>query len=295
MGFDPKTDKYPYPEDTDRHYIILKKNDGEIFDENYPYVDRSFGFRFKRFWVRVCLYILVFPVAKIRLGLRVRGRGNLRRHKELLKGGALSCSNHVHFWDYIAVMSALRPRRTDVLVWAENVRGENKKLIRLVGGIPIPDSGVRATVACMKATKEYLGNGGWLHVYAEGSMWEYYRPVRPFKSGIGYLACRTGKPVVPMAFSYRKPGWIRRKIFRQIALFDLVIGEPILPNEALDLKERETDLVSRCHEEVCRLAGITPEEDLYPPIYDNSKRVDYYTDTYGKNYGGKAKGNNRNG
>ncbi len=294
MGFDPETDKYPYPKETDRHYIILKKNDGAVFDANYPYVDRSPGFRFKRFWMRVGLFLLAFPVAKIRLGLRVKGRKNLKKHKELLAGGALSCSNHVHFWDYIAVMYALRPRRTDVLVWAENVRGENKKLIRMVGGIPIPDSGVRATAACMKATKEYL-DGGWLHVYAEGSMWEYYRPVRPFKPGIGYLACRTGKPIVPMAFTYRKPGWIRRKLFRQIALLDLTIGEPLLPDETLDKKERETDLVKRCHEEVCRLAALTPEENLYPPIFDRSERVDYYTDVYGKDYGKKTKGKGNNG
>lgn len=295
MGFDPKTDKYPYPKSTDKHYIILKKNDGAVFDEHYPYVDDSFGFRFKRFWMRVGLTLLAFPLAKIRLGLRVKGRKNLKKHKELLSGGALSCSNHVHFWDYIAVMYALRPRSTDVLVWAENVRGENKNLIRQVGGIPLPDSGMRATIACMKATKELLNDGGWLHVYAEGSMWEYYRPVRPFKSGIGYLSCRTGKPVLPMAFSYRRPGWIRRKIFRQIALLDLTIGEPLLPDESLGIQERETDLVRRCHEEVCRLAALTPEENLYPPIFENSERVDYYTDTYGKNYGKKAKGKDGNG
>ena len=90
-----------------------------------------------------------------------------------------------------------------------------------------------------------------------------------------------------MAFSYRKPGWIRRKIFRQIAVFDLSIGEPLAPNEELGFKEREEDLVCRCHEAVCRLAGITPEVDLYPPIFDDSERVDYYTDTYGKDYGKK--------
>lgn len=286
MGFDPKTDKYPYPESTDKHYIILKKNDGTVFDENYPYIDRSFGFRFKRFWVRLLLRVLVFPLARIRLGLRIKGRKNLKRNRELLKGGALSCSNHVHFWDYIAVMDAVRPHRPNVLVWAENVRGENKNLIRLVGGIPIPENSVRATLACMKAAKETV-DGGWLHVYAEGSMWEYYRPIRPFKSGIGYLACRTEKPIVPMAFSYRRPGWIRRKIFRQIAVFDLVIGEPLFPNGELGFKEREEDLVRRCHETVCRLAGITPEEDLYPPIFNDSKRVDYYTDVYGKDYGKK--------
>ena len=26
--FDPKTDKYPYPEQTDMHYLKIKKNNG---------------------------------------------------------------------------------------------------------------------------------------------------------------------------------------------------------------------------------------------------------------------------
>lgn len=47
--FDPKSTKFPYPENTDQHYIILKKDDGQVFDENYPYVDESFSMRFKQF------------------------------------------------------------------------------------------------------------------------------------------------------------------------------------------------------------------------------------------------------
>lgn len=272
--FDPKTDKYPYPEYTDRHYLKIKKNDGTVFDRNYPYVDCSKRFRFKCFWVRVLLNLIVFPVARIRLGLKIRGRKNLKQHRELLKNGALSCANHVHLWDYICVMRAVRPYRTNVLSWAPNVSGENGKLIRLVGGIPIPEENAHATMQCIRAVREVL-DGGWLHIYAEGSMWEYYAPIRPFKSGIGYFACQFEKPIVPMAFSYRKPNWVRRKIFGQIACFTLSIGEPLFADPTLPRKQREENLVKRCHEEVCRLAGIDPEKNLYPPIFEQTKRIDY--------------------
>ena len=284
MGFDPKTNKYPYPESTDQHYIVLKKNNGTVFDAEYAYNDTSRGFRFKKFLVRVCLNVLVYPIARIRLGLKIKGRENLKKHREELKNGALSCANHVHFWDYIAVMRALRPIHPNVLVWAPNVRGENAKLIRLTGGIPIPENDARATLSFMRSIREILDSSGWLHIYAEGSMWEYYRPIRPFKSGIGYIACRYEKPILPMAFSYRKPGWIRQRVFRQLAVFTLTIGEPLFPDPALDFRDREIDLVTRCHREVCRLAGIEPDEDLYPPVFHDSKRVDYYTDTYGEGY-----------
>ena len=34
--FDPKTKKYPYPEDTGSHYLIVKKDDGTVFLEKVP-------------------------------------------------------------------------------------------------------------------------------------------------------------------------------------------------------------------------------------------------------------------
>lgn len=274
--FDPKTKKFPYPNDTGAHYIILKKDNGAVFDRDYPYVDRSAGMRFKQFLVRVLLYIIVFPVARIRLGLRIKGRENLKKHKEELKKGVISCSNHVHFWDYIAVMRATLPYKTNILAWDKNVRGENAALIRLVGGIPIPVGDVHASIAFKKALSEVLNGGGWLHIYGEGSMWEYYQPIRPFKPGAAHLACKLNKPILPLAFSYREPGFIRKKIFHQIALFDLHIGEPLYADASLPRAERERDLTVRCHQAVCRLAGIDPAENVYPPVYDNSRRVDYY-------------------
>ncbi len=275
MSYDPKTHKFPFPEDTDKHYITVKKDNGLVFDAKYPYIDDSKLFRFKKALIRILLYILVFPVATVRTGLRIKGRKNLKKNKEILKKGVISCSNHVHFWDYICVMKAVRPFKPYVIVWARNIRGENGTMSRLTGGIPFPDDNIHGAGAFMRAVRKML-DGGWLHIYAEGSMWEYYKPIRPFKGGMGSLSIKNGKPILPLAFSYREPGFIRKKIFRQIALLDLHIGEPIFADDNLPSYERENDITMRAHDEVCRLAGIDPEENLYQPIFDNSKRVDYY-------------------
>lgn len=283
--YDPKTNKFPYPEYTDKHYIIIKKDRGIVFDENYPYVDNSKKFKRKRRFIRFIILVLVFLMTKIRLGLKVKGKKNLKENKELIKKGVISVSNHIHMWDYLAIMRTIhRYKWPYVLVWDKNVNDKQGKNVRYVGGIPIPTN--------IKGTKKYLSDiekllkDNWLHLYAEGSMWEYYRPIRPFKRGASYLAIKFNKPIIPFAFTYRKPNFIRRKIFRQIACLTLNIGTPIYANPKLSGKDQELDLTRRCHEEVCKLAGINPKENLYDSIYDNSKRIDYYTDTYGINYKG---------
>ena len=283
--YDPKTKKYPYPEDTAGHYLIVKKDDGTVFDTSYPYVDTSAGMRIKQALLRAALYAVAFPLAGIRLGLRIRGRENLKKHRDVISGGVISVCNHVHMWDYIAIMNAVKPRRPYLLVWAPNIRGENGKTVRLVGGVPIPDQSA-GTRAYLRALRVLLGGGGWLHVYSEGSMWEYYRPIRPFKHGAAYLACEFDKPILPLAFSYREPNWIRKHVFRQIACLTLNIGEPIFADKSLSKKEMKKDLTIRSHEAVCRLAGIEPKDNLYPPVFSNSVRVDYYADSYGEGYRG---------
>lgn len=286
MIFDPKTNKFPYPEYTDKHYLVVKQDDGTIFDARYPYVDDSFKFRFKRFWIRVLIVLVVFLTARVRMGLRIKGRKNLRKYKSVIKNGVISICNHVHMWDYIGIMSGVKIRWPYLLAWQKNISGELGGLIRGVGGIPIPENNLGGTAAYFNALKKLLDSGHWLHIYPEGSMWEYYQPIRPFKRGPAYLSIKLNKPIIPLAYSYRKPGWIRRKIFNQIALFTLHIGEPIYPNIQLDDNDIEIDLTKRCHEAVCKLAGIEPSENLYKPVFNNDKRVDYYTDTYGVGYKG---------
>lgn len=265
----------PYPEQTDGHYLKIKKDDGTVFDKDYPYVDKSKKFRFKQWWVRVLLYLIVFPMSYIRMGLKIRGKKNIRKNKKLLKQGVISISNHVNMWDYIAVMNAIKPFRSYVLVWNKNVSGESGPLVRLVGGIPIPENDFHATEAYLEAVKDLFDNGGWLHIYPEGSMWEYYRLIRPFKKGIAHLARMSHKPILPMAFSYRKASWIRKTLFKQPGVFNLCIGEPIFLDERLPIQDQEIDLLNRCHQVVNALAGLGEEENPYEAIFNNSKRIDY--------------------
>ena len=282
--FDPKTNKFPYTLETDKHYLIVEKNKGLVFDENYPYIETKKSFKFKQWLVRILLYLIVFPVYAVKMGLRIKGRKILRKNKKLLKQGVISVSNHVHMCDYICIMNAIRPHKSNVLAWAPNINGENGTLIRLVGGIPIPEDSYRGTKEYIKAVGTVLNNSGWLHICSEGSMWEYYCPIRPFKKGAAHFAFRYNKPIIPMAFSYRKPGWIRRKIFKQIALFTLTIGEPLFIDESLPKEEQIEDLTKRSHDAVCKLAGIDPNENIYPPIFNHNTRIDYYTTKYGVGY-----------
>ncbi len=274
--FDPRPTKYPFPEYTDSHYLIVKKNDGTVFDAAYPYVDKTPSFMRKRKLFNVLLRLIVFPLTRLRLGLKVKGRENLDKYADELKNGAVLCSNHVHLWDFLAIRSALLPHKPYVLIWAPNVRGENGKNMRLIGGIPIPDTGPAATSAQLKAIDGLLDSGDWLQIYSEGSMWEFYQPIRPFKRGTAYIARRSDKPLLPMAFSYREPGWIRKHIFRQTALFTLNIGTPLYADPSLLGKDADNDLCARSHDAVCRLAGIDPADNIYPPVFNKTRRVDYY-------------------
>ena len=216
--FDPKTKKYPYTEYTDQHYLVIKHNNGMKFDKNYPFVDNSKSFKSKRFWLRVFLYTLVYPLTIIRQGLKVKGRKNLKKYKDVINNGIISCCNHIHIWDFLGISYAIRPKKPRYLVWPQNIRGSLGGALRAMGGIPVPDDNkVSSQFKFSKEVGQYLEEKNWLHIYPEGSMWEYYKPIRPFKRGLGIFACKYDRPILPMAYSYRKPGWIRRKIFKQIA------------------------------------------------------------------------------
>ena len=271
--FVPNTDKYPFPEDTGGHYLEVNMDRGIIFDKDYPYVDYSKGFAFKRFWVRLLLLIIVFPVSLIKMGIKIEGKHNLKRYKAVLKHGAVTIANHVAMWDYICVMKAIHKIKWPYLLsWDKNINGESGPLVRMVGGIPIPEKDNDATISFMKATKKLLDDGNFLHIYPEGSMWEFYTPIRPFKRGAASFAIKNNKPILPMAFSYRKPNWIGRKIFRKNANFTLNIGEPLFANPDLEKTAQIDDLTRRAHAAVVSLAGLT-DINPYPAIYNNSKKI----------------------
>ena len=258
-----------YPDRLDEHTEELKITHEVTVDENYPFLDKSFKFRFMRAMMHLGIFTLVFPLHHLFYGLKIEGRKNLRIHKKLLENGAMTASNHVHRWDFLFVLEAVRYRMMYFPAWKENLNTPDEKFVRFAGGIPIPDS-VHAMKRFNMAFDEIHVMKKWVHAFPEQSSFYYFQPIRPFKKGVFTLAHRYNIPVLPMAFSYRKPRFpftlvnaLRVLVGNQkLPMITLRIGEPVLFDTSLGRKEAIAKMRKNCHAAVVRLAGI--KNNPYP-------------------------------
>jgi len=253
-----------YPEKPDGHMVPVKIVHEIYLDENYPFYDRSFSFIFMRNLMHLGIYTLVFALSHLRFGIKIEGRDVLRRHKKLLKNGAMTVSNHVHRWDFLFVLQALRYRKMYFPAWKEQFCGKDKDFIRLAGGIPVPES--ISLMKCFNSAFDKIHeNKIWIHAFPESSRFDYFQPIRPFKKGVFTLAQRYNLPVIPLAISYRKPvfpftivNFLRSVTGKQkLPMITIRIGEPIMFDQNLTRKEAVIKLRRETHEAVARLAGIS--------------------------------------
>ena len=265
---------YVYPNRSDEHMISVKHLRDTHFDVNYNYYDKTFFNKVKRFVLRIALYLVGFPVCTIRHGLKIYGRENLKKHKELLKNGAITICNHVFMWDYICVLKAIRPRLEYLIGWKTNFEGPNGPLIRWVGGIPVPTDNMRAMVKFKKAIDDVLIDGEWLHVFPEGSMWFYYPDIRPLKPAVFKFAVTHNKPIVPLTISFRprKGLW---KLIGKKPLVDIHVGEPLLVDTSLPKEEAIDKLHKEAYHIMQVMNGINPGD----PTYNLNQNIDEYIKT----------------
>jgi len=253
-----------YSSKLDQHIMKMNYAHDLTLDENYPFLDKSFGFRFVRAMEHFVIYTIVFPLCSLRFGLKIEGRNILKKHRALLKDGAMTISNHIHKWDMLFVLKAIRYRSIYFPVWKENLKTTDRGFVRYTGGIPIPES-----VSLMKyfnqAFDDVRAKKKWIHAYPETAMFYFFQPIRPFKKGVFTMAYRYNLPVIPIAFSYRKPRfpYTLVNVFRSITgnqklpMITLRVGEPLLFDTSLNRKEAVLKMRKDCHEAVVRLAGIS--------------------------------------
>lgn len=265
---------YKYPNRSDEHMITVKHLRDVNCDINYPYLDKSLWYKIKRVILWILLNPLIFLVVKIRHGVIIHGRKNIRKNKELLKNGAITICNHVFMWDYLCVLMAIRPRLQYLLAWKTNLEGPNGPLIRWVGGIPIPTGNIKAMAKFKNAVDEVLENGKWLHVFPEGSMWFYYPDIRPLKPAVFRFAVEHNKPVLPLTISFRPRKGIF-KIFSKNPFADVHIGEPMLPDTSLSKKEATDKMHKEAYHIMQTMMGIKETD----PNYNTNQNIDEYVKT----------------
>ncbi|MDR2629720.1 MAG: 1-acyl-sn-glycerol-3-phosphate acyltransferase [Spirochaetaceae bacterium] len=258
-----KTDNAPYvpdiglvyPSQPDAHMNLKPKEIDLVIDENYPFLDKSFWFRFRSAMIYLGIFVLVFILSPIRFGLKIEGREKLKKHRALLRNGALTVANHVLRWDFLCILQAIRFRRLYFPAWKENLSGSDRHLIRLVGGIPVPTD-IHVIKYFNQAFDELHKKKKWFHVFPESSSWPYYQPIRPFKKGMFTIAYKYQLPIIPMAFSYRPAKGLYRLFKKNYPLITLRMGEPILPDLTLPRKDAVNLLRNQCHKAIVELAGI---------------------------------------
>ncbi len=265
---------YEYPERSDEHMINVKHIADVKLDTEYPYFPKGFKFGFIRTVYWLVVNTIVFPLMNLSHGLRIHGKKNLKKHKKEYKNGLITISNHVFYWDYLAVIKAMRPHLAYFPAWKTNFEGPNRHLIRMSGGIPVPTGDWHCMMKFNKAIEHVLESGKWLHFYPEGSMWFFYPDIRPLKKAVFGYAVKYDKPVLPITMSFRKRRGLL-KLFGKGPCVDLHIGEPLYADKSLTPREAEQKLHAEAYHVMQVMNGINPGD----PTYNTDQNIDTYKKT----------------
>lgn len=262
-----------YPQENPFERTLFPVFDRELaIDENYPYIDDSPKSRFLirlayLFILKICLNIMLH----VKMGLRIRGREVLKKHKEGLKNGAITIANHVFRLDCPCVLLAVRAKHTTrIPMFAPNFRTKDSFFLRIVGGIPIPEAeaGMSAMKKFNEAFDEFNRRGWWFHIFPEACRWDMYKPLRPFQKGAFTMSYKYGKPLLPCVITYRE----RKGIFRlfgpkNLPLLTVTIGEPIYPDTTQPRKVEVERLRGIAHAQMQQMAGIV--HNPWPTTWGN--------------------------
>lgn len=266
---------YTYPERSDQHMLELKRTREIHLDENYNYMPKGACFKIGRAFVASLLHLIVFPLMRLTHGLKIYGKENLKKHKDELKDGAITISNHVFMWDYLAVQKAIRPHISYFPAWKPNFESGWQPFMRALGGMPIPEGDIRSMVAFKRGMDEVVRSGKWLHVYPEGSLWYFYPDIRPLKPAVFTYAVKYDKPLIPITMSFRP----RKKgilwIFGQGPCVDLHISEPIYADKTLPPRKAAEELRARAYKIMQKMNGIKPGD----PTYNENQDINTYQKT----------------
>lgn len=265
---------FTYPERSDQHMLELKRTRQLELDENYEYMPHGFWFRIKRALVAAVLHVIVFPLMHLTHGLRIYGRENLKKHKNELKNGAVTISNHVFMWDYLCVLKAIRPHISYFPAWKPNFESGFQTFMRILGGMPIPEGDYKSMMAFKKGLEEVMESDRWLHVFPEGSLWYFYPDIRPLKPAVFMYAAKYNKPLIPISMSFRpRKGF--RKLFGKGPFVDLHIAEPIYADQSLNTRAAAYELRNRAYRIMQEMNGIHPGD----PTYNEDQNIKHYHKT----------------
>ncbi|MCF0175509.1 MAG: 1-acyl-sn-glycerol-3-phosphate acyltransferase [Bacteroidales bacterium] len=260
-----------YPTDDPLTKLLPFKNvKNYVFDENFPYFDKSLKFRLNHAVAHFIVHCPLYIVNKLKYGMRYRGRDVLRGYKSQFKNGIITVCNHCYRLDGAAIAQLLHHDLWTPML-KEHINGEDSWSLRHFGGIPVPDT--RAAMAKFnEAFDEIHERKGWINVFAEGRRWSFYKPLKPFMKGAFTMAYKYNVPIVPVCITFRE----RKGIYKYLGpknepLMTITAGHPIFPDRN-NRRNLEVDrLLHLTHATICEMAGI--EQNPWPAFWPNEAEV----------------------
>ena len=264
-----------YPEQDPVTRLFHAEQDREfVVDENYPFIDDRLSWRLEQKywgWPFILHFLVGFLNLQCKYGLRIEGREWLKKYEKELAGGAISLGNHCAPTDCPAIILAIKGKSTvKIPMFTPNFRTKNQYLMRLIGGVPIPEpeAGLSAMKKFNQAFDTFHERGYWFHIFPEAAQWQYYKPLRPFQKGAFTMAYKYNMPLVPCVVTYRKrTGLYLLTGKREEPLFTVKIGEPIFPDTTQPRKDEVERLRNLAFERMLELAGI--EHNTWPSVPEN--------------------------
>lgn len=146
--------------------------------------------------IRACVITANRPFCRITFGIRAPSTPPLPS-----SGPVILVSNHASFTDPMVLFAtANRPIRF-LMAREYYARSSLRWLFRLAGSIPVSRGHIE--VSAIRAMLHVLARGEVLGVFPEGGI-EEYRKEEGYR-GVGYLALKTGAPVIPAAITWHSP------------------------------------------------------------------------------------------
>lgn len=256
-----------FPEDDPFvHKLTYENIYNEVFDENYPYIDKSWKWKLGHFWASFRFYTVCKWFNPLFFGMRYEGKENIKKHKKELADGAITVCNHAYSWDFITVWAGSGQSNLWYPAWADNFQTKVRDKMRHTCGIPVPKT-MSALKKFNEAFDELHERKAWIHVFPEECRWNNYKPLRPFRKGAFIFAYKYKIPIIPMVIVYRERTGLYKLFNKKAPLYTCRVGEPIYPNFDLPRKEAVDEVRDRVHAKMCEMAGII--ENPWPSVQPN--------------------------
>jgi 1-acyl-sn-glycerol-3-phosphate acyltransferase len=197
---------------------------------------------------------------------RIRHQGTLPS-----RGPLLVAANHQGWVDGF-LLAASFPLRAEVGLLGDR-EGTGKvwwwrAVLRAVGiVIPIERSGTAADRDAIAATLAALARGAIVVVFAEGRVSRVESSLGPFARGVGYLALRSGAPILPVWLSGTAELYLRKELVT-------IAGTPRAVPRGAPTKEATRTIALALHDD---LAQLEPSERAPEPA---RKRMRWLTNLF---------------